>query len=263
MRILFVPAFLFALMLLSCEKVIDVSLNAAQPRYVIDASLFEGTGYFRVRVTRTTDYFNSQPTDIVTDAVVTIASGTDTAIAVPYLENGWYMLPAYTAVAGETYQLQVLAGGNSFTAAASIPGMIPFDSVRYEYKPSEMFRDEGYEITVFMTDPASVRNFYRLIYSINDTLRNRPNDMYLFNDKFNNGNMVKLGLFERFKAGDSLHFELRTMDEQVFDFFTTLNDAISNGNGPAPANPLSNIKGGALGCFGAYSVTRQSLKLPI
>ncbi|MCB0535714.1 MAG: DUF4249 family protein, partial [Saprospiraceae bacterium] len=46
-----------ALACASCEKVIDVDLNSAAPRTVIEANLKEGDQQFQVLVYQTKDYF--------------------------------------------------------------------------------------------------------------------------------------------------------------------------------------------------------------
>src|SRR5690606_39711682 len=115
------------------------------------------------------------------------------------------------------------------------------------------FRAESDEVGSRFTDPSGLASYYRLITMINDTLQNQPEYLYLLNDKFNDGRAVKADLFRRFKVGDKIAFELRGMDEQVADFFTSLNDVLNNQSGPAPANPNSNIQGGALGYFGAFT----------
>ena len=57
----------------SCQKVINVDLNAADPQYVIEANLYEGSHDFKVRITKTTSYFSSGGTiPVVNNASVTL-----------------------------------------------------------------------------------------------------------------------------------------------------------------------------------------------
>lgn len=256
------PCFLPALFLLvSCEKVIHVDLNTADPQYVIEASVFEGTGPVRIRVTRTTDYYGKEPIAPVNDAMITLSDDQDT-VQVPFSSDGHYFLPAFQGIAGKNYHLEVTAGGTIYQATAAMPYPVTFDSIRYEYKEKMGFFEAGYEVSAYITDPADRPNYYRIQYSINDTLRNKPSDLYVFNDKFNNGKVIKISLFERFKNKDSLYITLYCMDEPVYTFFNTLNTTLGSGNGPAPANPVTNITGGALGYFGAFTEDSQSVLLP-
>ena len=152
----------------------------------------------------------------------------------------------------------MLANGKEFTATATMPMPVNIDSISGEYK-EEDFRKAGYEVAARFTDPVAQPDFYRLIVTINDTLQNKPDDLYLLNDKYNNGKPIKADLFRRFETGDKIEFELRSMDERVFEFFTSLNDVLNNQNGPAPANPNTNIKGGALGYFGAFTSSKKQI----
>ena len=56
----------------SCQKVIQVNLNNAKPKFVIEASLYEGTSDFTVRVTKTTSYFANEAIPTVNNANVTL-----------------------------------------------------------------------------------------------------------------------------------------------------------------------------------------------
>lgn len=259
------PIAVFAVLLFSsCQKVIDVNLNDAAPQYVVEANLFEGTNAFNVHVAKTTDYFGTSPQQQVNDAIITLSDEAGNSVTIPFTGNGNYTIPAFTAVKGSIYKLEVQAGGNTFTASSKVVGAVPIDSVSFEYKEAEgAFLDAGYDVVCYLSDPAGDKNNYRLILTQNDTLQNKPNDLYLFDDKYNNGKLVKANYRQRFRPGDNLKFELRTMDDTVYEFYKTLANILSNQNGPAPANPLSNFSGGALGYFGAFSVSKAAITLPI
>jgi hypothetical protein len=247
----------------SCEKVIHIDLNTAAPQYVIEADLIEGTHPFRVHVAKTTDYFGVDPQQQVGDAVVTLTEQAGASVTIPFSANGWYELPSYTAVSGKSYTLKVVSGGKDFTAVSSMPFPISIDSMSYEYKDeNEGFGDPGYEVAGYFNDPVGVNNYYRVILTVNDTLLTEPEDLYLFKDKFNNGKLVKVDIFDRYQTGEKIHMEVRGMDESVFQFYTTLNDALNNQGGPAPANPISNFTNGAMGYFGAFTSSEKELIIP-
>jgi len=242
----------------SCEKVVNVNLNNAQPQYVIEGEVYEGNDTVEVHVAKTTDYYGFAPQTQIDNATVTLSDNTGNSFSIPFKAAGRYELPGFNGIAGRQYSLKVTIDGKEFTATATMPEPVNIDSVSKEYKEKD-FRKAGYEVAARLTDPAATSNYYRLVYTINDTLKNAPDDLYLFNDKFNNGKPIKADLFRRFETGDKIEFELQGMDEHVFDFFTSLNDALNNQNGPAPANPNTNIKGGALGYFGAFTSSKQGI----
>jgi hypothetical protein len=65
-------------------------------------------------------------------------------------------------------------------------------------------------------------------------------------------------------TGDSITFEMNELSVAYFDFLRAAKQEINGGNplfaGP-PANVPDNISGGALGIFGAYTVSRQFIIL--
>jgi hypothetical protein len=70
----------------------------------------------------------------------------------------------------------------------------------------------------------------------------------------------RIGLY----TGDTITFELNELNTVYYDFLRAAKREISDGNplfaGP-PANVPGNISGGALGIFGAYTISRQSVIL--
>jgi hypothetical protein len=246
------------LLFASCEKVVNIDLNNASSQYVIEGEVYEGVDTVEVKIARTTDYYGKSPQQLVNNATVTLSDDAGNTVTIPGAGNGRYELANFTGVSGRTYQLKVVVDGKEFTASSVMQPVVNIDSVTKEFQEQD-FRKEGYEVAARFTDPANNRNFYRMVYVINDTLQNKPEDLYLFNDKYNDGKPVKADLFRRFEKGDKIEFELRTMDEQVYDFFNSLSEALNNQNGPAPANPNTNIKGGALGYFGAFTSSRKSI----
>jgi len=259
---LFILGMLTILFAASCQKVVNIDLNEADPQYVIIGNLYEGTNPFSVQVALTTDYYGREPQTLVNDALVTLYDEAGTATPVPSTGNGNYELPSFTAVSGKTYQLKVIADGREFTATTTMPRVVPIDSISIEWNEASGFQEEGYDVAAHFTDPAGERNFYRIIRTENDTLRNEPDDLYLLEDDYNDGKPVIANFFNRYRKGEKIEVELLTMDQSIYEFYTSLRAILNNQNGPAPANPNTNIRGGALGYFGAFTSSKASVQLP-
>jgi hypothetical protein len=81
-------------------------------------------------------------------------------------------------------------------------------------------------------------------------------------DLFFDGQDINQPLFgngPRLKPGDTMFVELWGIDKGVYEYYSTLNE-ILGGAGPStasPANPTSNITGGAMGYFSAFTVARK------
>lgn len=253
---------MLSLLFTSCEKVVNIDLNEAAPQHVIEAELFEGTHPFRVMVAFTTDFYGKQPQKLIDDAIVTLSDSLGADVVIPSVGDGKYELPAYTAVSGRTYHLKVVVSGEEFTASSTMPRAIPIDSISMIWNEASGFRKEGYDVATWFKDPAGEDNYYRIIRTENDTLRNEGDDLYLLDDVYNDGKSVKANFFERYDRGEKIEVQLITMPAPEFDFFTSLREILNNQNGPAPANPNTNLKGGALGYFGTFGKSESSIVLP-
>ncbi|MCB0464883.1 MAG: DUF4249 family protein, partial [Aequorivita sp.] len=91
MKKLFLLVIFFGI-LSSCEDVIDVNLNDASPRLVIEANLNvweNGTSQASVRLTTTAPFFNNS-VPFITGAIVTVTDENGTVYPFTYSDNGFY-----------------------------------------------------------------------------------------------------------------------------------------------------------------------------
>ncbi len=252
----------------SCQKVIDVNLNDAKPQYVIEGSIYEGMHPCRVRVTLTSSYFGNDVPPAVNDAVVTLNDPNSGVITLNATGNGWYETAPFNAIANTTYELNVSAGGKSFTATSTLPYPIAIDSLSSRpfggFGPPDPKR--GTELLlIHFKDTVGIKNYYRVVATQNDTILNKPENYYIFDDQIRDGLQIDAPLFTSlFRKGDKVDIELLGMDAAVYDYFTTLSDALSGdaNTGAAPANPNSNFNNGALGYFAAYTSSKKSIVIP-
>ncbi len=256
----------------SCQKVIDVNLNDANPAYVIEANLYEGNHDFKVKITQTTSYFGTDAPPDVNNAEVKLIDQQNTSYAVPSTGNGWYILPNFNAIANSTYKLLVTADGKTFEANAQLPLHTQIDSLSYEkfngFGGGPGGPGGGKEELILMTthfqDTIGIKNFYRILVTKNDTLQNKPFDTYLVDDKIRDGQYFDAPLFTTFfKTGDTVNIELLSMDDKAYDYLTTLSDIITGdaNTSAAPANPNTNFSNGALGYFAAFNSSKKSIRI--
>ncbi len=255
-------------LLSSCQKVIDVNLNDADPQYVIEAPMFEGVHDFKVHITKTTSYFDNENPTAVDGAVITLKDPNSSTITLTPQGMGWYQISNFNAIPMTTYQLDVFIDGKSFTANSSMPFRTSIDSLTTRefggFGPPNP--DAGTELLlVHLKDSVNVKNYYRVIITKNDTLLNKPIHYYIFDDMVRDGLQIDAPIFTSiFKKGDKVDVELLGMDAEVYDYFTTLSEVLSGdaNTGAAPANPNSNFSNGALGYFAAYSSSKMSITIP-
>ena len=252
---------IFFLSLFGCEKVIDVDLNDANPVLVIEALLTEQHNSAVVKISETTSYFNADPTEPVTGAVVKI---TDDDGREYHLQekNGMYLsgdiYPGYNT----TYILSVEVNGTIYQSASKWHKTVLIDSLSTHINEEYSVFQEGYNVSLYFHDPPHENNYYRLKVFLNGELENNPEDFIFFNDNNTNGKFVELRIRRKvFEIGDTVTYELQTLDKAAYEYFDAISELIDDNSAAtaAPANPVPNFTNGALGCFSAYSSDEKTI----
>ena len=240
----------------SCTKIIDIELEEGGVKTVIEANLYEGAQTFVVKVTNTSNFFGDNTPKAITNATVTINGSLLTNNG-----DGTYMLPTIIGVASTEYTLIVSENGNTFEAKATIPSLIPIDSITYEFFPESPFSDSGYVSTIVVNDPAGINNFYRIQVDKGGEFFGGINDLILLDDGFLDGNQIEFPLFGIgvAQAGDTISMDLLSCDNATYTYLEGVDALINGGNGAPPANPKSNFSNGALGNFNVYSKSSKSI----
>lgn len=262
--------FIFILLLtalFSCEDIIEIDLNSADPQIVIDAAVTDQPGPYTVKISKTGDYFKPSVFPVVSGAVVQTADDAGFSEMLQESEPGIYQTESLQGTPGRAYTLTVIAEGEEYTAVSCMPEAVQIDSLRYNYQPGGGFGPEGekgYRLHIHFTDRAGTGDYYRLKIYQNDKL---VLGYFLYNDKFTDGNSFDYNDFEDylFDLNDTLRVELLTIDKSAYDYYETLKNIIAAGGDDmpmtqaAPANPNTNLSNGALGYFGAYTVRTDSI----
>lgn len=256
-----IPSLLISILAFSsCQKIIDIEQEDAEQRVVIEANLFEGTNDFSVKLTRTGNFFGDNSVELISNASVTISDGT-TSFPMPYTGNGTYILPSFSAISGTEYTLIVSENGNNYEAKATMPNVVPIDSISYEFLPQSTFNDSGYLNTIRFRDPANEVNFYRIFISFGQEFFGSVESLIILDDGFVNGNSIEFPLFAAGVAqqNDTVRMELHSCDQSTFTYLEGVDALITGGNGAPPANPDGNFTNRALGNFSVYAVAKKSV----
>jgi hypothetical protein len=254
--------FLFLLLFTSCEKVIDIDVDDAAPKYVIEGVLHNESGGCVVRVSQTKAFHASNDFAGVAGAGVRITDESGAAVQLAETSRGIYQA-SLVGVPGKTYTLQVNIGSETFTATSRMPDYVGIDSLYTSFM--DWMGEKEYYVNVLYTDPPQKGNAYRFVLYINGT---KTNDLFGQNDDLSNGRRNTASLFSEddlqddLKPGDELRVELQSIDPQVYQYWFSLwQGATGEGNAASPANPVTNIRGGALGYFSAHTISTRSVIL--
>jgi len=255
--------FSLIILLTSCENVIEIELDNMKPKLVIEGVINDSDTQCIIKLSKTTDYFNQKTNPTVSDAVISLTDDAGTVVKFNEIEPGKYLGERSEAKSCTKYTLNILSEGELYVAEATIPQKVYIDSLTCLYNPESIFYEVGYVVSCHFSDPEESSNFYRLkTYNINDKSKAK-NSKELYNDDVYNGNNVELQWSNNvYQQNDTVVVELYSLDGQTYDYYKTL-FPISGGaemmSFTTPANPNTNINNGALGYFGAYAISRDTI----
>ncbi len=244
----------------SCQKVIELKLDNAQPQLVIEGIVTNQLINQTVKISQSVPFDNSNVFPPVSGAVVTIADNHGNTYNLTESSTaGTYTSIKFQGHTGYTYTLTVQLNGKTYTAASIMPGQVRFDDLTYK----DSFFDSAKKImTVHYLDPVNVANQYHFLLFINNV---QAKTVLVNDDSFSNGKYVDYDLYQDksdIRVGDNVMVEAQCVDRNVFLYWFSLSQQQDNGNaGPTPSNPPSNLSNGALGYFSAHTVQRLSVTI--
>ena len=253
------------LSLTSCEKIINVDLNSADPKYVIEGIVSDTDEGATVKITQTKNFYEDNTFPGVENAVVKITDTGGTTYTLEYVDSGLYKASELKGVPGETYKLSVDINGYRFSSESKMPEPVPVDSIYLSWKKYSFIPDTIYSVILEATDPVDVDNYYRFIMRVNNMKKKR---IYVDSDEYVNGKAVK-AVFEyypdeddknspKLQYGDIMEIEMQCIDKNVYTYFFGL-AGTGSGMSAGLGNPTSNITGGALGYFSAHTVWKGAV----
>src|SRR5450759_3003563 len=101
----FLTIFIFS----GCQKVINVDLNEAAPRIVIEGLITDIPGPYTVKISKSGSYFNQPVLPPVSDAQVIITDNISSTDTLKETEPGIYITSKIRGFPGRTYSLKVLS----------------------------------------------------------------------------------------------------------------------------------------------------------
>jgi len=262
--------FLFAIMPLlllamqSCQDVIDIDLNDADPKYVIEGAVIEGVDSILVRVTQTASFFDASEPQGINNATVVVTMPNGQEVTLGSIGNGYYTATGQTISTSSTYSLRVNVDEQEFTATTYMPAHTELDSLNVEFSEGLFGLEGTYNVFLNFNDSLGIADYYKMNVTVNDTLLNSANEIMVVDDALVDGNAIYMPVFVRdFDLGDSVAIELQAIDKATYKFYLTMASVAGSSAGSpfsaTPANPESNIKGGALGVFAAYTSSKKNI----
>lgn len=255
-------AFLFVVVFFGCKKVIDVKLRNADIQTVINGEINTKPGPYIVTISKTVNFISDNNFPPVSGAFVTIA-GNGVTDTLRETNPGTYSTHTIKGKAGETYKLFVSVDGKTYSSVSTMPERVRLDSLSFVLGR----KDALYAVANFQ-DPAGVENYYQFIEYINGEKLPNGRGNSVFSDRLSDGRYISRVLYDDssdIKSGITLTVQMNCVDKPVYNYLNELQQISGGGSGfssQAPANPTTNISGGALGYFSANTVTSKTVNIP-
>jgi hypothetical protein len=257
------------IILASCEEVIVIDLNTANPAFVVEAIIYKDSVSV-VRLTRTTSYFSMEQPLVIENARVKISDGS-LSEELTYVGNGYYAGKTIIGTEGKGYEIEILHDGIIYKGISSMPVKTDLIAVRFgkddSQSPLNPYGETVFTITCEFADNPDIDNFYMIRFISDGKLLER---YYLLTEKSSNSGDIN-NINNHISFSESIFFEggevdvqLLSIDKSVYNYFMQLSDVLfwkRRVMPPTPYNPKSNINNEALGYFAAWSFDSKKIIL--
>lgn len=285
--------FVFALLLVSCEKEVKIDLKTGDAQIVVEGYIENDVPPY-LFLTKSIGYFasidlNTLQSSFVHNANVTVSDGIRTVKLKEYpLDTGNNTLYVYSidfadsSFKGEInkfYKLRIEVDGKVYEATTKIPTPTPIDSVK-TVQPDAPFNTEKYptarQIRISFKEPDTTGNYVRYFTKKNNESF-YPGLNSVYPDDVINGiyfnTTLPLGESRSKKysrdssgigyPGDTVTLKWCSIDKATYDFWSTYEYSLGTLGNPfsTPIHVKSNISNKGLGIWAGYGAVYKTLVL--
>jgi hypothetical protein len=221
--------------LYSCEEVIEIDLNTAEPIIAIEGIIYNDS-VCNVTITQTTSYFSVEESFYIDNATVSISDGSSSEI-LNYQGEGLYLGKSMVGTEGRTYTLEIAHEGELYLATSTMPEETRINSIRFGKDNMESILNPTGEtvftITVNFTDNPETKNYYMITFVDTSTNQMIEKRYFLVTDNTHNGGSLDIYDDTIFSFSESIFYEggivetgLHSIDETTYQYFFDLDDVL-------------------------------------
>jgi len=228
------------LLFVACEDVIEVDLETAAPKLVIDASinwLKNTPGNEQKIILSTTTGYYSDEFPAVSGATITVGNAANTVFNFTETPGtGEYRCSDFEPLIGETYTLTVALNGETYTATETLMATPIIEDTIEQDNEGGMAGDEV-EITYYYQDDGTRQNYY-----LNSIITSRVafTQYSVEDDENSQGNLTPVYYsHEDLEAGDAVNIKLYGISRRYYEYFNKILLASGNDDRPFPTTPTA------------------------
>ena len=224
----------------SCEDVIELNLNTAEPKLVIEASINWVKGTYgneqTIKLSLTAPYFDNTvlpangATVVVTDQNDRIYNFIEEG------STGIYKTNNFRPVIDNLYNLNITYNNEVYSGNETLRSVVPVDYVEQNDKGG--FTGKDIELKAYYKDPEDEKNFYFFEFRSNTPI---PTSLSIYEDRYNNGNQI-FGFYsdEDLEVGDQITIRNYGISERFYNYmFILLQQNSDASGGPFETQPAS------------------------
>lgn len=238
-KVLFLLSLLFILQ--SCQDVIELDLNDAPPRLVIDAFIElneDGSTTTSVKLTRSAPFYQEEIT-IVPDAQVRIIREDGVVFNLTNNNNEFYTTEQLAVEPGVDYTLEIVDQGFTYRATERLETTVPIIDVE-ELEITGL--GELTRITAFYNDPIGLGDYYLFTYRDANNFQVDVGD-----DRFFDGNRAPSIFFlEDLQPRTAINITIKGIDQNCFNFYEKLIQQADGGGGGPFSTPPATVRGNVI-----------------
>lgn len=254
--------FVAIFLLSSCEEVIDIDLNSAEPVVAAEA-LIEKDSVAWLKLSYSSDYFDEEESEKIENAVVILNDSEGNSESLEHMGDGYYKGSTVVGKEGTTYTLDFSFDDHVSNGQSHLNKALEVYSVEFEENETPRPGEEGtYKVTLKLANNQDVQEYALVKFWANNV---EKKDMYyLINDEYYaQDDIIEYNPFLlNFDKGDNVKIVVYSIDEDTYVYYSQLNDQLGGrmGASSTPYNPQSNLGDDVMGYFAAWSSTKYFAK---
>ena len=241
---------LFLITLSSCQDVVDVDLETAQERLVIEAMIKWEKGTLGneqvIKLSKTSSFYNNQIVRAIGATVVVTNKTTLQNYNFTEIEDGIYTTNTFEPVLNTVYQLEITYNNEVYKAEETL--FESPDIIGITQSIEEGFSTEDPEVVLTFNDFENQHDFYRVQFS-----QYRPSDDEIidtiteaYDSRFvENNTITDFYESEDLKIDDVITINVYKISQQFYNFISVLEEQGDAGFG-AFSSPPVNVKGNCI-----------------